>query len=410
MLLSPITNSPAKKISKYSLKNRTHITLSSLSEYISMPTKPLLSDIIHSLSIQQEYRSLLDLANIYTYIINSHLTTKFINDNLDETVYSNLIVSSLPSAKLINLSNANSIVYKSGDIAECFYILLKGEINLQIPVRHTIPLSGYEYYRLIKSLKLKGDNYLLEKILAENISVFPINIEDVSIIESIFVRLLYTAQNPFNNNKEIGISKHNELNIEEILEISEVDYSYFDINKDTKHADIESKVLSKIKEAPLCLCDSYSFLRNKSTKQECIIYEYEDNSSVSEGYYFGEYNDDGTLIHKATTTINNCKILAFISLNYMDYVKKEKKKLIQDEISFLRDYFFFGSIYQQKFLRYFHFFTKENLVKGDILFREKKPIEYIYFLYEGQIEFTSERSIIDNHLLIQVLDGKIKGF
>ena len=277
-------------------------------------------------------------------------------------------------------------------------------------MRHTVQLSGYEYYKLIKSLKVKGDNYLLEKILVENCSVFPISVEDVLIIESIFVRLLYTAQNPFNNDKEIGISKHNELNIKEILEISEVDYSYFDINKDTKHSDIESKVLSKIKEAPLCVCDSYSFLRNKSIKQQCIIYEYEDSSLVSEGHYFGEYNDDGNLIHKANTTINNCKVLAFSSLNYMDYVKKEKKKLIQDEISFLRDYFFFGSIYQQKFLRYFHFFTKENLVKGDILFKEKKPIEYIYFLYEGQIEFTSERSIIDNHLLIQVLDDKIKGF
>ena len=76
MLLSPITNSPSKKISKNTLKNRTHITLSSLSEYISIQTKPLLSDVINSLSIQQEYRSLLDLANIYTYIINIYYIIK----------------------------------------------------------------------------------------------------------------------------------------------------------------------------------------------------------------------------------------------------------------------------------------------------------------------------------------------
>ena len=97
----------------------------------------------------------------------------------------------------------NKIVYKHGDVADRYFIILKGEVDLLIPNEMEVMMSEYEYFYYILRLYKYQEHALLEKVMSKNYGLYPLNkklLEDW--IQTAFNTLLnLEAESELNKNK-----------------------------------------------------------------------------------------------------------------------------------------------------------------------------------------------------------------
>ena len=81
-----------------------------------------------------------------------------------------------------------------------------------------------------------------------------------------------------------------------------------------------------------------------------------------------------------------------------------KAKYSGNRDQFLLNNFFFSSISKITFEKvYLKFFEYVKYYSNQIIIKENDPINYIYFIKSGNVRIYSKRSIIQNHLLIQLI-------
>ena len=84
------------------------------------------------------------------------------------------------------------------------------------------------------------------------------------------------------------------------------------------------------------------------------------------------------------------------------------KKIIEDEVNFLWKNYFFKNIFKSTFEKfYFRLFETVIYQRGQNIFFENDNVDYIYFIKEGEIKLTSNRCILENHVLIKLIEKKI---
>ena len=92
---------------------------------------------------------------------------------------------------------------------------------------------------------------------------------------------------------------------------------------------------------------------------------------------------------------------------YEEFISVENNKIKMKETIFLVESFFFNSIRIPVFKkRYFNTFINKEYRRGDIIYREKEIIEYIYFTKEGEIELTFRVNFLELNKIIRILQGK----
>lgn len=90
--------------------------------------------------------------------------------------------------------------------------------------------------------------------------------------------------------------------------------------------------------------------------------------------------------------------------NYRDYILTEKQKLRSKEIKYFIECFLYNLISIPILdKKYFSNFTSHELTRNEILFSEDEPIDYIYFIKEGEIELSLNKNLLELHALIKKL-------
>ena len=393
-----------------------------------------INHLIEILNKHQE-KSLHDISILKHYILNkTKIIEKFANDHLDESSYDNLLSLSLPSSSYKNIKNENSTVINIGDHADYLYIILKGKAAIYEMQKNHKEMSGYEYYLLLQKYKENKEKYLLEKTIAENNLVFPIETEDIYNLDKIILKIFLNKQEKkiLPNYLDLIIEKAGlkysdfklESYIEKIEKRNRTIIEGMDIENLTLEEKIieykkimiyniqdawnvayrnEKKILEELSSIDIEVIKKYIYLTKTKNEELVTFYKCVFTKTIENKDYFGE-SEYRIYINKVISLCDNLELFCIKTDLYNEFVRKIKSKLLANQFNFLLYNFYFSSIYKNYFEKnYFKFFDLAQYKIKQIIVKENDPVHFCYFIKTVSIKLTSKRSILENHILIDLI-------
>ena len=397
----------------------------------------------------KEERTNEDIATLKNFILlKSKFIDKLIQDHIDETMQEIVIMLSMLDSFYNQTKNKNEILYNINDKSENFYVILEGGVSILTTEQIDCEMNSEQYYNLIINFRKNNEKYLLEKTLEENIINFPIQREDVDIIDKIFLKIYILSKNNIKILKDnphyleiifekiglkfsdLGIESYQEkleeenkkILIENELIIQEKEDNLeqnskketkklleYDINEAIKICkENEEIILEKLKKiVPDNLCKKYYFLIN-TPELPITYFKYKEDKALQPLDYFGE-NENKYHSYKAVSNCENTELLIFSHNIYNEMISHMKSKFVAGQVDFLLDNFFFNSIYKGFFDKiYLKYFEYSKYYINQKILEENEPIRYIYFVKNGNVRILSNRSIIQNHILIKLINNILK--
>ena len=364
------------------------------------------------------------------------LKTRFIDkltkEHIDEQSQNIIIILSMSNAFYKLIKTTEEIIYNINDESKNFYIILNGKVGSYDIEKIDCEMNMEEYYKLILNYRNNKEQFLLEKTLKENKVNIPIDINDIYRLDKILLKIYLLTK------KSLKFYKNNPHFLDEIFEKLGFKYSDFQIqsyeelleqkNKEIKEDGYNKEELKQYKEdeaLKICrlnedkvmesinfqisdnLCKKYSFLI-RANELPVSYYRYVEKKMLSDFDYFGE-SYFGNYKEKIVSKTNNLELLYFKNDIYNEYELNMKLKYAGTQDHFLLNNFFLNSIakstFEKVYLKYFEyikFFANQTIIE------ENEPISYIYFIKSGNVKLYSNRSIIQNHLLIQIIINILK--
>ena len=369
-------------------------------------------------------------------LLKSKFIDKLIHDHIEEAMQEIIIILSMLNASYINIKNRKEVIYNIDDNAEYFYIILEGEVSIWDSEKIDTEMNGEKYFRLLLDYKMNND-FIIRKTLEDNRINFPIDINDVDILDKILLKIYLLSKNNIKSLKDnpyfieiifqkldlkfsdFGIvsyqeilDKKNELILEENEKNNkegkieeEKELIIFDIKEAYEICNKNEKIiLEQIKDiVPNSLCNKYYFL---ITTPELPIsyYRYREYKTLHTLDYFGE-NETKVYSYRVVANQDNVELLYFKNDIYNEFVTHMKSKFVGTQVDFLLDNFFFNSIYKVLFDRvYLKYFEYDKFIMNQTIIEENEPIKFLYFVKSGNIKLFSNRNIIQNHILIQIIN------
>ena len=393
-----------------------------------------IENLIRILNKHQE-KSLQEIALLKQYCLSkTKIKKKFINDSLDESSYDLMLSLSLPSSSYRNIKKENNVIINIGDSADYLYIILKGKAAVYEMQKINKEMSGYEYYLLLQNYKINNEKYLFDKTIKENNLVFPIELDEANILDKIMLKIFLNKQDKRSLPnyldlilEKVGL-KYSDFKLESYIEkIERRNRSMLegiDITKMTEEEKIteykkimiyniqdalnvafrnEKKILEELNSIDMDMIKKYSFLSKTKNEEMITFYKCVFTKTIESSDYFGD-SEHRKYINKVISLSNNLELFCIKTDLYNEYVRRIKSKLLVNQINFLLDNFFFRSIYKNYFEKYYfkYFELVEYRIK-QIIVKENEPIQHIYFIKSGTVKLSSNRSIIENHILIEML-------
>ena len=410
--------------------------LSSLSfEYDARSlTKELMISV---LSLPFEKRTLSNKAMLSFFCLNvSKLPQKFIKEHIDRASYNNIINLSTPSSSYKLVLNKDSIVYEVNDVAHYFYIILDGTAKVIKAEKYVKDMNANEYYILLMNYKKRNELCLLEKTIKENYHLYPVDRKDLDNLENIYLKVLLIryeekySDEPIENVigkaglklSDFGLHSYEEeieienkkINEENNWLISQkkgslirgmIQYNY-DKHREKNRNNI-NKIKVKLKNISSDLTMHYSFLANDG-KSHIIYYKFEDYKNISTYDYFGDF-DNEKYLHRVISTSDELELLLIRNDIYIEFMKNEKSTIKSEQMNFLTQNFFFSSIGKFVFEKlYYDLFDFETYKINEEITKENSKVDYIYFIKSGKVNLISNKSIIENHLIINIIYNVLK--
>ena len=371
-----------------------------------------------------------------SYILNiSDITKKFSLDNIDEKDYNEIIDNSLSSCQYISIQNEGSMIYNIYEEAHFLYIILKGDVRIFNLQKLSKEVNGHGYFKILLEYKNKKENYLLKKTIDENFHNFPAELNDMKIIDKILIKLnlmkLETDNDPhidpdylefllryygssleefgletyqeFINKKNKKILKYNQTqkeqkNDDKIQPLLE--YNLYDARLHSNKS--RKKILNILNYISPEICRKYYFFLNENNENVTYYNLIEDKERKANNY-LGDL-ENNKYKQRAITNSENVELLQINNDLYKDFIKREKAKILDAQVSFFINNFFFEKISKEHFIRnFFSLFETVTFTLNQIIISENQKVEYIYFIRSGEVKLISNRSILENFIIIDLL-------
>lgn len=108
---------------------------------------------------------------------------------IDPSIFINLLKYLAFSCELEIIKDQNTYVYKIGETADKFYILLRGNLEMHMPIESKKQLSQIEYLDILKDLFNKKEKVLLDKTISANNKILFVNkIEEEDQLRNLLIR------------------------------------------------------------------------------------------------------------------------------------------------------------------------------------------------------------------------------
>ena len=342
---------------------------------------------------------------------------KLIEERIDDLSQEMLTISSMINSFYSEMKQQNKIICDINQEVKYFYIILTGKVSVYDIEKIDCEKNGEEYYKLILNYRDNKEFYLLEKTLKDNKVNLPIDFHDVRILDKILLKIYISTKkrikaykdNPnfldiIFNKLNFKYSDFGILSYEEILSKENINLVQYDKKEALGICRLnEEKILEKINlEVPDNLVKKYLFLI-KTPEIPISYYRYTETKTLNE-YDFFDKNSSNVYKSRIISKSDNLELLIFETDIFNEYISKMKAKYSGNRDQFLLNNFFFSSISKITFEKvYLKFFEYVKYYSNQIIIKENDPINYIYFIKSGNVRIYSKRSIIQNHLLIQLI-------
>ena len=361
-------------------------------------------EVIQKLKIPPEKRKIRDILRIKTYLDQSKLGLNFREEFSDVNTAEKLIHFCCLEMRYKRFKK-NEIIIKIGDPPESFYTIIFGKAKVIKPVPKKKLLTGFQYFRYLMEMKKQNEKYIFNHCIKLNKDGH-YNIEPN---DGDLLRYIYLL-----NFLEL-IKSHSEPTIEFDKVLNLLDIKPEEINIDPNSVndtyylnDNLNKIRKKIPKISNPIIIQYSFIMDNITKNETTIFEYKTFMSLKTNDYFGDSAIETNSPRNATIIAEEDTDIAYLSNRlYSAQIATEKAILLQIKIKNMHQNFFFHRIQYYKFSKkYYTWFINEKYYKGDILFKEGENIKYLYFIQEGSVEISFNKSINEVEELINIINNK----
>ena len=368
-------------------------------------------------------------------LLKTKFNNKLIEEHISDQFQEIIMILSMKDSFYQIIKNENEILYDMNDESKYFYIILNGKVGVYGIEKLDCEMSPEEYYKLILNLRNNKEKYLLERTIRENKVNIPIDLNDVNRLDKILLKIYLLSK------KSLPNYKNNPHFLDEIFEKLGFKYSDFDIQsyeefieqqnqkirEDSENEENEEKLLEyKLEEAIKMsksnedkvlenisfdisdnLFKKYSFLI-KTHDLPISYYRYKEKQILNNMDYFGE-SYLGNYKDKIIAKSKNLELLCFKNDIYNEYDLNMKLKFSGPKNHILLSNFFFSSISKSNFIKvYLKYFEYIKYYSNQIIVEENETFSHIYFIKSGNVKLYSNRSIIQNHLLIQLIINIMK--
>ena len=362
-----------------------------------------------------------------------------VNEKLDSKFYDSLhfISSNIAYTKF----NGNRLLMRYGEEGKKFYLLLKGDVSILIPIKKIVNISINEFKRYIALLIIYKEYKILTDVLKENKSVFNIGLnftegshnynkfidlfqsiklfnrdeEDIEELEKnrnkeIVTQLLdlyLTSDEKKFYNKYVVTKKgkyHEEVDDGIFLSSREyinrmIKYSNFDFNTVTREISNieEEKRFKKRKEDSKINKPQMDDIDLNEIKV-FLIYEYHRVTELTSGEMFGDRALSSANSQRTATiiTLSECHFGFLYDAIYNQTIKEYNDKNRRNRIIYLCNIQIMNSFsYKLMEKRYYNKFVFKGAKKDELIIRQNDQNPNIILFKEGVFEISFKGTIND---------------
>ena len=373
---------------------------------------------------------------IKSYILDiSNIPRKFSLDNIEEKDYKEIIAHSVKTCQYKIIKHLGELIYNINEESDFFYIILKGNVKIFDLKKFSKEMNGHSYYDILLNYRNKKENYLLKKTIDENFHNYPVEYNDMKIIDKIMIKLnlmkletdndpnidpdyleyllkyygssltefrLETYRDVLKKKNEKTI-RYNKILIEQKKEDKVKPLLEYNIYDARLHSNKNRKILqNQLNYISPEICRKYYFFMNENN-ENISYYELIEDKLRTNNEYFGDL-ENNRYTQRALGYSENLELLKFSNEIYKDFIKRERAKIIDSQVNFFLNNFFFEKITKEHFIRYyFPLFESINFTLNQIIISENEKVEYIYFIKSGIVKLISNRSILENYIIIDLI-------
>ncbi len=269
----------------------------------------------------------------------------------------------------------NQVLFKYGDKANKFYLVLDGRVIVLLPRETTVSMSEEEYFKYLNTLRKYEEFEIINKLL--------IKAKNYPVRDHEYEFWLRNSYSVYMKNYGFHNFEHSEMMKKYNL------VKGYDESKEEKVSFVTSKdYVERIKPK----IDHTSDQKRK----DIVIYEYFPIVYKNRGDKFGDMAF-GMQSQKRTASIiiEDETHLATLEKKYFEAFVKDanEKRRKMNNLFLVSTNLFYGydrTIFQKK---YFNLFIEERLNKNNFLFRQGQLTNHIYFLKTGEIELFKVTSL-----------------
>ena len=300
----------------------------------------------------------------------------------------------------------NKFIFKFGDKANKFYIILKGKVSFCVPKLNKHYLNEEEYILFLIKLRFHKENDLIKKNIDTN-------------------KYIYDLGDNFDQFVIDSLTKH-EKQGENIY--SEKIYSYFKNLKDIFKTEKEIEKKNKKKDTKEIIFEDIiipDYLKRsaieeinkdaedvKKNKRKLLdIYRYEKTNTFENGDCFGLVGSNNKSHKRSATAITyeDCELAVLVREEYNEILNKINKKAREKLFKLVTSHKIFLSLSKRTFInKYSHMFRFNRYFLNNIIMDDTEIFNKIIMFNSGEFILSVNKNIIElNELIIKM--KKIKG-
>ena len=358
-----------------------------------------MNNILSILSLPTEKRNFNDVLTIKKYLLQTKIEWLFRDEfeNKEESIEKLLTFFGLEMN--YRLFKEGEEVFKVGDSSVYLYLIIKGKIEILKPTPEMSLISGHEYFLYIMNLKHQKEDHLLNINLEENFRQFDIDKNEINLLPSIYIHHVFEL-----------IKMKKRIKFEDELGKVYMSLKDLDLTPETEltYEILSKKIEEKLPFIPPILLRKYKFIVDKVNKKKVKLTKYTKVLTLGNNEFFGESAMGENEKRNATIRVLEDSYLGYLSANlYKTNFFAEKKLAMQNKIHFLNTKFFFKNITLKRFSKkYFNLFIYEKYSQGSTLFEENEELKYVYFIEEGLVELTSNKTMLEIEIFLKGLEEK----
>ena len=350
---------------------------------------------IEALQIHPIYRSeqQIKIISYYLQMLKNFMNIfkdQIQNEELEEFLYN--------FSSLLNYEHfpKNHFIFKFGEKAEKFYIILKGKVEFCVPKVNKIFMNEEEYILFLVKLRFNDENELIKKNMENNKISFNFG-------ES-FDQFVLKTLNKHENEKENIYSDEIYLCFKKIRELL--------IEKKNKNDNKEIITMEEyLKRSSFTEIKSQSINKAENKRKQLNIYQFEKTNTYEDGDCFG-LSSSKSKGHKRSTTaisLENCDLAILDKKTYDQLLNKITKKAKEKLYLLVMSHKIFNPISKANFNhKYSHMFRFTRFYIHNDIMDESTIFDKIIIFTSGEFILSANKNIFELNELIAKIK-KLRG-